>query len=117
MIQPITENEKTFTLSYHSLIAELQEKAADGLVVYTKITLSHAILHNLCYTNLVFHPKSIDYHKSWLRPDLSQEMVKKTLEEIIVYELSVSRKKSKLTSEELLDTITYFRTLDQKKLM
>lgn len=116
MIQPISDREKEFTLSYHSIIKELQEKAAGEIIVYTKITLSYALLHNLCFTNLVFHPKSVSKHKSWIRPELSPEIFKATLEEIIIFELDSPAKKGKLTTEELLLTIEHFRTLGQKRI-
>src|SRR5580692_8648443 len=111
MIQTITDREKEFTLAYHSKIKELQEKCNSDMVAYTKITLSYALLHDLCYINLVFHPKSIDRHKTWVRPDFSPAIFKATLEEIIIFEVSADQRKGKLTSEELHKTISHFRSL------
>lgn len=111
------EKEKAFTLTYHSHMKKLQAICDDDVTVYTKITLPFALLNDLCFYDLVFHPKSLGKHKSFERPDLSIEAIKKTLEEIIVYEISRSEVEGKLTFEQLELVIKSFRSLNtQKKL-
>lgn len=112
----ITDQEKEFTLAYHSQIKSLQNKCGDGFVAYTKLTLSFALLHNLPYIEVLFHPKSIGKHKSYERPNFSSDAFKETLEAIIIYELAQNLDKNRLSPEVLQKTIACFRSLDQKKL-
>ena len=116
MTLTVTEKEKEFTLAYHTRIKQLQDKCEEGIIVYTKITLSFALLHDLQFIELVFHPKSIAKCKNYEKPDFSREMFKETLEAIIIYELNQSIDKGRLTQEELQRTIEHFRSFDQKKL-
>lgn len=112
----VKEKEKEFTAAYHFQIKLLQNKCEDGMVAYTKLTLSFALLHNLPYIEVLFHPKSIAKHKSYERPNFSIDTFKQTLEAIIVYELGQSLDQNRLSPEVLLKTIECFRSLDQKKL-
>ncbi len=115
MGQSEVDKDKAFTLAYHSRIKKLQEICEDGVVVYTKITLSFALLNGLCFNELLFHPKSLGKHSSQDRPDLSQEIFRKTLEEIIIYEVSQSIEKSRLTSQQLHQVIEHFNIMTPKK--
>jgi hypothetical protein len=110
------DKDKAFTLTYHSRIKKLQETCEDGIMVYTKITLSFALLNDLCFTELLFHPKSLGKHYNHERPDLSHEVFRKTLEDIIVYEVSQNLDKGRLTSQQLHKVIEHFRSMDRKKL-
>lgn len=110
------QSEKEFTLQYHNKIKRLQDKCEEGVMVYTKIPLSFALLNDLCFHELLLHPLSLSKHNNYERPDLSSDILKQTLEEIIIYEISQDINEGHLTSNQLHSVIKHFRTLSPRKL-
>lgn len=102
---------KQFTVAYNCRLRQLQAVCKDNETLYTKLPLSFALLNNLCYLELLFHPKSLEKlpNSETLEPVIRD--YKEILEEIIIYELKQDIDKGALTSEQLHKVIEVFGKL------
>lgn len=104
--------EKNFIHDYHARLKKLQDAAKDEWVYYTKITISYAVLNSFYEIGIIFHPKAIAKHKTWLKPTITDKQIKDVLEEIIIYETTSAN--TCLQAEELSKVIQEFRNLQLK---
>lgn len=112
-LESITKEEETFLQVYTDKLKTLQSLAdAKEDIVYTKIPMTYAVLNKLMILNLAFHPLSLSNRKSFETPISNSTAIKKTIEEIIVFE--TTKNKTFLTSEELAKVIKHFRGLEKK---
>jgi hypothetical protein len=109
----ISSSDNDFFQEYTQKLKAFQELAGDKLTVYTRITISYALVNDLQIMNLLFHPKSIGFSDNGQIPEYSLKKTKETIEEIIQYELTSSD--FKLTTSELEKTIRHFRELEKRK--
>jgi hypothetical protein len=114
-INPVSEEEKRFVQGYHQQIRRLQNEIGDDYIAYTKISISYAILNELYILSLVFHPLCISNHSSGDKPDLSISQVINTVESILIYELTCPLSNTKLTQQELVQTIRHYRSIEFKR--
>jgi len=103
--------EKKFTSAYHSRLNKLQEICDDTKIVFTKIPLPFALTNNLYFVELLFHPLSLTKKTGDRTPVFAKDEIIKTLESIILFELSKKEEECQLSSEQLREVIKVFRSL------
>lgn len=108
----VVGQEKNFIHEYHAKLKVLQNTIPDDWTYYTKITISTAVLNNFYELNVLFHPLSLNKHKTWSKPTVTDLELKNTLQEIITYELTTTT--GLLTQIELEKTIQLFRKIERK---
>jgi hypothetical protein len=108
-IETLSKRDKDFMLEYNSKLFSLQKEVNNNKILYTKITLSYAILHNLCIISLLFHPLSIDIRDISENYIMTYNNTLNIFKAIIEYEFQNSQ--TALTTEELQRTIQHFRYL------
>lgn len=107
-IELISKEEQEFIRQYFSTLKSFQDKNSEQ-VVYTKIPMSYAILNKLSLKNIVFHPISIGYAEQMGSKIMDLDVIKKTIQDIIEYELYTDE--NVLTAAELQLLIKHFQTL------
>lgn len=108
------DKEREFVLSYNIKIKELQKVLDDSDVLYTILTPSYCIINELCYINIALHPVSQITHKSYEKPNITPFKIKKTILDIILFELMASITKTTLNKEELDKLIKHFRSVEKQ---
>lgn len=107
-IEPISDEEKQFIEKYSiRLLAEQNKVNKEENIVYTKITMSYAIKHKMCFLSLVFHPCSIAQRRYFESEETDK--LKETFEDIIIWE--TTQEKTYLDEAELQVVIKHFRLL------
>lgn len=110
-VQLITTDEQNFVLSYIARLNDIQGKQVVENYVYTRVPLTYAILHNLSFLSLLFHPLSLTVVPSKIKYKPSDDEIKLVIQEIIVHELTKPARSVSLTQQELELVIKHYKTI------